>query len=392
MERRTVSTSKEKTYTGCRKKYWFIYDQGLRPIVTAAQLSFGRLLHACLEAFYLQKKATFEKEITAWEKECLASVAKAPNQAHEFEIDRDKIEEMKRLATGIMLGYVKRYSEDLRRFEILGVEKRFKFPMQVPCHHCKGVGCDKCQQTGLGRKSPLWLCEGVLDLVVRETAGNGAQLVWIMEHKTSANDLEKYMDQIILDPQPRVYSWAMARVAAEYKYGKVAGIIYNLMRKKIPARPKTVQCRTCKGQGIKNDKDCPKCDASGVGGISKTIPDSTVDIFVKEVNRFGHLKISDYENQIAALTARGDRFFRRQYHFVSDADIRDWQIETYNLCREMASAHHFPRNTSNCFFPFRCPYVRVCLEDSPAARQNFTTREDRAITTLEPQNVQPFTF
>lgn len=383
MSRMVQTNSARRTFTRCRRQYWFKYIQRLDPIFTAPPLSFGRLIHECLEAFHRDKTVLFDGVIKSW-RDAYVAEFNSVNQDPDFvgDIDTEKIDAMAELARGMMLGYVAKYARDLNAWEILAVEEPFRLPLRTICGKCNSNGCDSCGGTGLGRKSPVWDQAGKLDLVMREDG-----LVWIVENKTTAEtDPGRYESDLLLDTQPRSYLWAVRHLAEQRGWGKVGGILYNVLRKRIPADPHPLQCKSCKGSGDPSKKaikegatdKCPACHGTGVSGIStKQGTDTTIAKYTEAIRRYPHLDVNDYEDVLSMLQSRGDRFFWRFYHHVSETDLNDWEAETYQVCRDIATTDRFYRNPDACSVNGRrCPYRRICTEDDPIARQNFKQRDE----------------
>ena len=373
--RRSLTNSTKGSFTNCHKKYYWKHVEKLDPIVTKPPLAFGRLIHQCKEEFYKNKVVLFDSIIDQWLDDYKQTIIEAQKKSgFEGEVDLSKAEKMADLAKGIMIGYVERYAQDLNKWKILAVEKEFRYPLVVPCSKCQGDGCDKCNKTGLGRKSPVWDYSGVIDLIIQDEKNH----TWIGEHKTTAlSDLDEYERDLGLDMQPRGYVWAARKICQENGWPKPIGIIYNLIRKKIPATPKTTQCKKCKGTGEKKGSPCRDCNSTGIGGLSKAQGiDTTLDRYVEALNKHPHIDINHYQDVILQLQARGDRFFKRVQFFISDKEIIEWLKETYQICRDIAHTKWFYRDLTSCNVNGRrCAYRSLCLDDSCMARANFKQRD-----------------
>jgi hypothetical protein len=375
-----ISNSRRKTWAGCRRRFQFRYMDNLEPVVDSPVLTTGRLLHACLQAFYKDKIVLFDSIIRQWLEAYRKAVMGVDAEVLEFE-PGDKAEEIGDLVRGLMAGYVARHADDLDKWEVLAVEKEFTVPLRTLCGACKGAGCDKCGGAGQGRTSSSWSYHLILDLLIREEGH-----VWVVEHKsTTLTNPDEYERDLSLDTQPRGYVYAAAKLCEERGWPKPIGVLYNCLRRKVPSEPKATQCRSCKATGKAKDGSlCVACAGSGVGGLSATMPDSTVQVFLDTLRKYPHLKSADYQEQIAALQMRGDRFYYRFRHFVSDAEILDWQRETYQVCRDIDTTDYYYRNTEGCkAYGRRCPYYRLCIEDNELARRNFKTREESTDRTVE---------
>ncbi len=388
-KRLTITNSERRTFTGCRRAYWFRYIEYLEPVFSAAPLRFGSLIHDCLKSFHLREAVLFSDRIQQWRDAYVVDVNQTSDPDALADIDTSKVDKMAELANGIMLRYVEKYGDDLNRWEILGVEQPFRFPLHTPCTDCKGAGkvgadkCTRCKGSGIGRRSPQWDQAGVIDLIVGE---NG--LVWVVEHKTtSATSRDAYESELLLDTQPRSYLWAVKQMAEKHGWGKVGGILYNVMRKKLPADPHELKCKSCKGSckptktALKADPsltECPTCVGTGVIGISqKQGTDTTIEKYAAAIKKHPHLDVNDYEDTLSMLQARGDRFLWRFYHHVSEADLNDWELETYQVTRDISQTDRYYRNPNACAVPGRrCAFRRICIEDDPMARRSFKFRSE----------------
>jgi len=368
--RRLLTNSMRRTFTQCRRKYFFVYPERLSPIVTAPPLSFGQLVHDCLEDFHINKNVLFDHVMNAWEIKHHAEVDAAAGSNEYADVDHDKIADLRKLATGMMQGYVQRYANDLNTWRILACEKPFRYPIST------------FKSGTRGRSSATWDFGGKIDLLFADQDGS-----WILENKTTQEtDKDKYETTLMLDTQPIGYVWGAEKLIQEMGWPPLRGIIYNVLRKKLPADPHPLKCKSCKGSGQPTKKaqkeghtSCPTCNATGVVGIStKQSTDTTVEKYVAAIRSYPHLDINDkdYEDVISMLTSRGDRFFWRFWHPVSLQDIEDWERETYQITRDIDTCEAFYRNVSACSVNGRkCPYRRICLEDDPIARRNFIVRD-----------------
>ena len=426
MGRRTCSNSRRAAYTRCLRYYRHSYVEELEPRWAAPPLRFGILIHELLDRMYQDMPSSgslnldFEASIQEW----LGAQRKIASDLDEPTRRIEESEEMGRLAGAIMNRYAAKYAAvDVERWDFLGTEVPFKFPLHVPCSHCRGQGCHSCEGTGRGRRSPIWDHEGKLDVVAR-LKSTGQVFVW--EHKTTVTqDMDRFRHQLRLAPQPRGYVWA-----ARQLFGECAGVHYNVLRKKIPIQPKTVQCKVCRGKGMRmiaeapaeskltcrdcegrgillgsvTSKDCPTrhgkgkrrvtrkewptfqrgceaCCGTGVAGLSKTIDrlDTTPAMLELALRTYPHIPRAPYEEILERLKARGDTFLHRMSLHVPDRDIREWELEMYDVTKgigEVERSGRYVRNLDACFAVGRpCPFSSICLEENEFALRNFRRRE-----------------
>lgn len=385
--RRLTSVTALKQWSRCRRQWMYDRFLGLRPKDRPIPLRFGSLLHECLELFYRDKVVLFSDFVHA---KVDAEIAALRTDPASYNTTEDEVREIGELCLGVMHGYVVRYAaSDHERFEVLGVELPFRFPVRVPCGRCEGAGCDKCGGSGLGRASPTWDVHGFIDLLVRDKH-HGVTLV--KESKSTVeSDVDQFMRKLVIDPQPRVYVTAARLLVKEHGWPPVGGVFYDVVRRKIPAEPVRLKC-ACDRAGAKHpgfDKDgvspCPKCSGTKSIGLSKSQgTDTTFDVYRNALAQLPHVDVSEYGDVLQKLMARGDRFFAREHHHVSARDESDWMIEAYQATRDIAEATRsgrFYRNTDACDLQGRsCPFKSLCLEDRPEARARFTSPEERAAT------------
>ena len=372
-DRRLITNSMRRTFTNCRRQYLFRYNERLQPIVGAPPLKFGSLIHDCLEDFHSNKNVFFDRVINTWESDYKKEVASLqdPGDPYGADVDYDKIEAMHKLAAGMMMGYIKKHGDDLNNWKILAVEKPFRFPLYT---FSDGVR---------GRRSGKWDMGGKLDLMFADKDGS-----WLMEHKTTVEtDKDNYESGLMLDTQPRGYVWAARQIIEQEGWPPLRGILYNVLRKKLPMDPKHLKCKSCKGSGEPtktaqkkdpNLTECPTCVGTGIIGVSQAQnTDTTVEKYAAAIKQYPHLDVNDYEDTLQKLTARGDRFYWRFWHHISESDVSEWERETYQVTRDIDTAESFYRNISVCNINGRkCPFRRICLEDSEMGRRNFTVRDD----------------
>lgn len=368
-KRKLITNSTRNTFTNCHRKYKLRHKDRLEPIMRAPPLAFGSLIHECLAELYSDKVIFFDNQIDDWLQDYKDRIEQAGT-----EVDLEKAEKLAELAKGMLLGYIERFGEDLSKWRILAVEKEFRYPLPTPCSKCRGEGCAACGKTGLGRNSPVWDYGGVIDLLIQDERGS----TWIVEHKTTIeSDLDAYDRDLGLNMQPRGYLWAARKICIENGWPKPTGIIYNIMRKKVPSEPETTQCKRCRGTATRKGLPCEFCNATGVGGISRSKTDTTLDKFIAALKQHPHLDVKNYEDIIMQLQARGDRFFKRVQYFVSDRDVIEWLLETHQIVRDIGATQHWYRDLSSCNVNGRrCPYRLICLEDNDMARAcNFHVRD-----------------
>jgi RecB family exonuclease len=118
---RKISNSEVATWLQCKRKYFYEYILDLEPKVLSAALTKGNILHAVLEAYYLEKMdGSSEDECRAAGNAVVTRLASQPGV--------DILELAK--ARDLAMAYFDHYMEaDTDRYEIVAVETKFAVPM-----------------------------------------------------------------------------------------------------------------------------------------------------------------------------------------------------------------------------------------------------------------------
>jgi hypothetical protein len=201
-----LTSSEIRTWDSCRKKWWFRYHEELVPGRGQKTLSYGRAVHAGLEAHYTAKnpqeaiQANLDEASGAWLAEDSLYVSAEASALVKKYAERDPV---------VALGH-----------RVEGVERQFKVSLRTPS----------------GRRWSAIAFHGRVDLTTRDSYGN----LWIWDHKTSASALRPQW--LPLNDQMGFYCWAASQGGET-----PVGIIYNLIRKP------SIQPR--KGEGVDEWQD-----------------------------------------------------------------------------------------------------------------------------------------
>ena len=268
----------------------------------------------------------------------------------------EKISELTAIARAMLMRYPARYPHDFDEYEIVAAEQTVSGPLPTP----RGFASS-------------WEYEGTIDLLLRD---KGKRL-WLFEHKTtSETNRDRYELALQLSAQPRGYLYLAQHAFREQPYG----VIYNVIRKKLPTVPAGIQCKKCKGEKVVTEKGaagpttCVKCAGTGVESLSQKLGvDSTGEVFRHEIAKYPHLKESDYAEILERLDARGDVFLYRFEFDVSAKDLKDWRDDTYRVAAAIMNAKRigYSHNFEACNAPGRpCQFRQLCLGVDPeTARQ-----------------------
>ncbi len=189
-------------------------------------LTYGKAIHASLEAYY------------KWKKEGTTSIA-----------DSSKIEEILSVGFAILdttppplgewrtkdalqnavLKYIARYSTE-DNFEVVAIEQPFAMPLtkfevngRVPYDRQTLVAdCKEPTACGftVGTIHISWT--GVIDLILRDPNG-----LWIMDHKTSSRNDSALWKSFELTPQFNGYCWSAEKILGEKFLGAQANVLFG---------------------------------------------------------------------------------------------------------------------------------------------------------------------
>lgn len=292
----------ERTYSQiscfkrCPKKYKYNYLDMLSPKRTAKPLIFGDYTHNLLEAFYSKESLEEKSQKYFEEKTAKLFIEEIPMYS-----------EMKNMVESIMANYSKKYQGDLERYNILSVEQQYRIPI---------IGTDDH-------------LNGKMDLVMEDT--QEMDNLYLMEHKTTAYSVQQRLGNIDLDEQCDYYLWAMKNyLANEGVAVSIAGVVYNVIRKKIPVIPHILK----KG-GLTHDKST----------------DTTADIYLQAILD-NNLNPLDYTDMINMLKLKGDTFFGREI-------VRRTPNALENIGNDLTAAVKAMNNTTEFY---RCA-SQDCVRD-----------------------------
>lgn len=414
-----LSNSTRQAFTFCPRSFELQYLLGLKRVVEERHFRVGQTVHKCLLAFY-EGKGEFEIDtlLEEWQtqsvkphKEVIANLqVRMQGTIVPDEIDfcnreiaqrQDAINEVATdvaMVRDILARYQERFGNDLEDYEVLAAEQPFIVP--IP----QKVG-DALRLDG------TYGYTGVFDLVVRRKSTGQ---VFLMDHKTTTlTDLASFGRDIEAGGAGQRIGYVYA---ARYFWPGVSGIVYNVLRKKVPSQVQTLQCKKCKGTGVVETKEfvldekgkrikdeaaggfkftlkeepCTDCNQSGFSGISKTIPDTTVRVFkqcIADLQAKNPSMSMDNVVEIEQeLARRGDRFLYRCSLPVDDHDIAEWASDIYEIAHAMGrsvKAKKWYRNLAACNVNGRvCTYYKVCMHGWDGA-ENWERVERNPFTPAE---------
>jgi hypothetical protein len=159
--------------------------------------------------------------------------------------------------------------------------------------------------------------------------------LWVLENKTIGGSITT--EHLLLDEQAGAYVLAARRIFG----GEVSGVMYNFLRKKVPAYPETLAS----------------------GGLSKRKNiDTTFEIYLQAIVE-NKLDPSDYADILATLKQKGNVFFRREFIQRTPRELQDLEDRLIRVGEEMIRAYD-----NSLLYPSpgklrcrMCTFVPVCL-------------------------------
>lgn len=302
MKRQTVSVSEANSHLACRKKHDYRYGQRLVPIEERKPLTLGKAVHVGLEIWYL----TFDR-------------VRAIESMREFLDQSEHGEELFDLALGMLVGYFDHW-QGRDDFGVLYVEMPFRASLISPS----------------GRASRIFDLVGRVDMVVRKPDGS----LWLVEHKTLGRKDPRCFEKLDTDYQVRAYAWGVSRFLGE----QVRGVIYNVLRAKVPTEPEI----------LKNGKLSRRANI-----------DTTLEIFEAALARTGS-DPTDYADILDRLRDEGNTFFMREEREFSPEELHRWALDFYYITRDMRRSDAPYRNPTACSMYGGCEYRELCAGLLPA--------------------------
>lgn len=296
-----LTNSRIGTFMTCPQKHEYQHTQGRVPIRTAEALSFGRLWHKLMEAWWAP-----EHNGKASQFRLLAA-----ESAMDLTIDPFDIEKLRMM----LAGYTARWGDE--PIETVAVELPFVMPL-----------CDP----DTGDESEFWTLEGTIDKIVRKDGK-----LYIVEHKTSGDDASPgsdYWRRLAIDTQISIY-YDGARKAGYDVVGCIYDVVQKPQQRPLKATPEEARKYTKTGALYANQRNEDETPTAYGTRIFEAMSENVNDYFVRgEVARL----------DAAIMRARSDV----------------WEIAwTMQTQMEFGMA---PRNTRACRTPGGglCEYFDVC--------------------------------
>lgn len=239
-----LRTSERSTLKKCEFLWDLTYNKRIKPLTDGPALRFGSLIHRSLADYYVVGTKRGEHPALAYERHYAADMEENQTLFGMKVDDDEKWENAYDLGIAMLNHYVDEYGAD-DRWEVIATE----FPFRTLVHH---EILDK-EAVGGSRVVPWFYYTGVVDGVWRDRRD---KKLWIPDHKTTAGIGDKNWRHLVLDDQAGSY-WSfgvdyLIEQSILKKNQKLAGMMYNIMRKAMPdERPSKI----VKGARIYLNKD-----------------------------------------------------------------------------------------------------------------------------------------
>jgi len=327
-ERMVTTYSLWSLFRNCRKAAHWRYVLEVVPLEKDRHLSFGSLIHQCLETWH----GTRDLAAT------LAILDRAcANRAQDEEQRR-----VWHLATAMMRGYAARYADE--ELEVVALEKEFEGEIVNP-------------ETDAPSRS--FVLAGKVDGIVR-IGGEP----FLIEHKTAGVLDTGYLERLWTDFQITLYAHYV-----EQSLGiRVAGILYNVLvkaRLQQSAGETEAEFEARRAELIAKSK-------TGRSTARRRLPESD----------------EEFQARLAVKYAEPG-MFHRELLYISREQFATLRAELWELTQAFLDARRrdvWYQNTSFCFvYGKPCPYFALCRSGgSPNVLENFYERRSAHEELREP--------
>lgn len=311
--KQSIHISDVSSFLACRRAWDF--SSNLRQHLTTIQpyepFFFGTVLHAFLEEYYNPAQTAARQDVSAI---AVTKLSCIPNALPEFIEFGAKLFEHYQIWAQHNEGNLGDCS-----FDSLSVEQPFDVPILTPA----------------GYPSSKFRFAGRVDGVWRSQIDGK---LYLHEIKTTSS-IDGRVNQLAFEYQPTAYMLAMSEVYQE----PIAGVVYTLIRKKLPADPDVLK--------------------NGMLSQNKGI-DTTADNYlavIKQHHPEMEMKTikTTYGDILSTLLNQPNRFFRRVLVKRTDAQLTEMRRILYDVAKEMTNKHVATYQTpgyfcSNCMFTTPC--------------------------------------
>ena len=317
-ERMTTTYSMWNLFRNCRKAAEWRYLKEVVPLEKDQHLSFGALIHGCLEQWHQTRD--------------LAAVLDRVDRACTSRAQDEEQRRVWHLATAMMRGYAARYPQE--EFQVVALEKSFEGEIVNP-------------ETGATSRS--FVLAGKVDGVVRVGEEH-----FLLEHKTAAAIDASYLERLWTDFQITIYAHYLEQALGI----RVAGVLYNIL---VKARLQQSAGETQEEFEARRAELIAK-SKTGKSSAKRRLPESD----------------DEFQARLAAKYAEPG-MFHRETLYISRDQFDTLRAELWELTQAFLDARRrgvWYQNTSFCFqYGKSCPYFALCRSGgSPNVLENFYER------------------
>ena len=311
-----ISVTSIRTFKRCRRKWYYKYVERMSPKQKASYLNLGVFIHKAMESHY--SALDWKQAVHDLAAESIQNTVNKMQLGYDWDealaVEKTaEINNLRNRAVEIMGRYIEfdRTNPLVRAgWKVLGVEVNIlEWELTIP-------GTD------------IFL-EGFIDMVLEDEYGG----IWAVEHKTGAQFFS--VESLDLDEQASTYLWALSH---RYPDKKVSGIIYNLVRTKVPSIPQMLKS----------------------GEMSRSKIDTTWDIYVLALRENG-LNEQDYGAMKDRLSL--NHFFKRDQVYRSQVELGNFEIDLQDVIHDiedtMNNARFTRTPTKDC--TWECPFREICI-------------------------------
>jgi hypothetical protein len=303
MERLLTTYSFWNSFRNCRKACEWRYLRELVPAQREQALSFGTLIHTCLEMWHGGSSLDAVLDLIG---RALQNRSQDESQKSDWH-----------LARAMMAGYTSRYG--VEDFEVIALEKTFEGRIVNPA---------------TGASSRSLVIAGKVDGIVRL-----GRDYYILEHKTASQVDGDYLERLWTDLQITLYAHYVEQALGI----KIAGVIYN-----VPVKAKLQQ-----GKGeTEAEFEARRAELLAKSKTGRT----TATRKLPETDEA-------FQERLLAKYSEPE-MFHREMLYISRDQFDAMKADLWELARQFLDCRRrgvFHRNTSHCFANHRqCAYFPLC--------------------------------
>ena len=353
-----LTNSRAESFKKCRRRHWYEYEMGLRPVEDAKALRMGSAFHSGLEV--LKAHGSLDKAY-ATVGQFYATTLESEEAQYWRDIERTTVETL-------LSGYAWRWQES--PLQVIANEQEFRLPLVNP-------------QTGAA--STVWDLAGKIDGIVRLEDGRQA----VLEHKLLSEDLAPGSDwwkRLQMDSQVSLYVYAARKI-----WNDVSTVLYDVTRKPsitataVPVLDEDglkivldMDGKRVRNADKKAKKTCTDCNGTGISKFDNAQCQCTLGEWRQTGDTSRQWSVMTRrmtpeewsQKLVDDIAARPEWYFARVEIPRLDSEIEECAAEIWDLqktIREAQLSQRWYRTVSRDSCPF-CPFFGPC-----SAKTDITT-------------------